>query len=304
MLVAGCIAAVAAAVSLGSVLGVDAASALTAQRTLLPGQVGSVGTSFEENCDQGPGWIFNLPAAAGTGFVSITATFQNAGAVNGVVLGNDKFASVQVALSDTILGATATVNVDGNETSQYFVVTHVCEPVLPTTTTTTTVAPTTTTTTVAPTTTTTTVAPTTTTTTTVAPTTTTTTVAPTTTTTTVAPTTTTTVAPTTTTTTVAPTTTTTTVAPTTTTTLVSPTTVRETTTTTIGQLGTTTTVGEQATTTTLGEQETTVPVTGSAITGGQLPRTGNGGPGLAWLGLAALGIGAVLALRARRSLQH
>ena len=189
--------------------GATAASAST-PATLHPSQIGSVGTDVPQDCGQGTGWVFVLPASQGTAFVSLSATFQSAGTVAGTVDG--KFAVVDAPLTDTLLGATA--QIEGGHEGSTFNLTHVCGSTESTTTTTTTCPPTTTTTTtVAPppppptttttsytTTTTTTVAPTTTTTINVAPPPpppppTTTTTSTTTTTTTVAPTTTTTTTP-------------------------------------------------------------------------------------------------------------
>src|SRR5689334_18106884 len=87
----------------------SSAGATTTNATLNPGQVGTVGTNFTQSCNQGPGWIFVLPASSGDAFVSLSATFQSAGTVAGTVLANSKFVSVQVPLSDTLLGATAQV---------------------------------------------------------------------------------------------------------------------------------------------------------------------------------------------------
>jgi hypothetical protein len=275
--------------------GATAASAST-PATLNPGQIGSVGTDFPQDCGQGTGWVFVLPASEGTAFVSLSATFQSAGTVAGTVDG--KFAVVNAPLTDTLLSATA--QIDGGHEGSFFNLTHVCGST-ESTTTTTTVAPTTTTTTVVPPP----PPPPTTTTTTVAPTTTTTTVAPTTTTTTVAPTTTTTtVAPTTTTTTVAPTTTTTTVAPPppppppTTTTTVAPTTTSPTTVVAQGSTlatSTTTAPSQTASTEAAGAANAAAATTTLPFTGGSK------WPPL--FGLGALGVGALLALARRRAVR-
>jgi hypothetical protein len=251
----------------------SSAEAATTSATLNPGQVGIVATNFTQSCAQGPGWVFVLPAASGDAFVSLSATFQTAGTVSGTVLSNPKFASVQVPLSDTLLGATAQVT--NGPVGATFNLTHVCDAGAPTTTTT--VAPTTTTT--------------------VAPTTTTT-VAPTTTTT-VAPTTTTTEAPTTTTT-EAPTTTTT-EAPTTTTTVA--------TTTSIGTEGSTTTEGPTTTIADLGSTVTTSTIPGVTVSTAGSPSATTGSPSLPFtgssnvpplFGLGALVVGGGLAVISRR----
>jgi hypothetical protein len=281
----------------------------TTTATLKPQQVGSTGSDYSNDCGQGPGWIFVLPDSQGDAFVTLQATFLHAGTVDGILdPTNSKFMQVPVALDDVILGATAQIT--GGSPGATFNVTHVCDGVLPTTTTTTlattTTAPTTTststsTTTDQPTTTTTTEAPTTTSTT-EAPTTTSTTS---TTSTTEAPTTTTTEAPTTTT--EAPTTTTeapttTTEAPTTTTSIaVEPTTVANSTTTVPGA-STTTTVGVEGSTvpsSTVPGTATTVTTAAPAATTGSLPFTGSNGM-LAFVGLAIAGAGAALAATKRK----
>jgi hypothetical protein len=93
--------------------------------TLNPDHVGTVGTTATQNCGQGPGWIFVLPDSQGDAFVSLSATFQTAGTVPGTVLANNKFASVNVPLTDKLLGATAQI-IGGDEDST-FNLTHVCE---------------------------------------------------------------------------------------------------------------------------------------------------------------------------------
>jgi LPXTG-motif cell wall-anchored protein len=92
--------------------------------TLNPGQKGTVGTDVQPNCGQGPGWIFVLPDSQGDAFVSLSATFQTAGTVPGTVLANTKFASVNVALTDTLLNATAQIN--GGDEDSTFNLSHVC----------------------------------------------------------------------------------------------------------------------------------------------------------------------------------
>lgn len=141
-----------------ALIGTATAAGASTPATLNPGQVGTVGTGFTQSCAQGPGWIFVLPASQGDAFVSLSATFQTSGTVAGTVLANPKFASVQVPLSDILIGATAQVT-NGHDGST-FNLTHVCNGGESTTTTTTTEAPTTTTT-EAPTTTSTVVSPTT-----------------------------------------------------------------------------------------------------------------------------------------------
>jgi LPXTG-motif cell wall-anchored protein len=102
----------------------DASANSTSTATLHAQQQNTTGSDYQHNCDHGPGWIFVLPASQGTAFVSLSATFKNAGTVQGTVLSNPKFASVQVSLSDTILSATAQIT--GGHQGSTFNITHVC----------------------------------------------------------------------------------------------------------------------------------------------------------------------------------
>src|SRR5262245_27389741 len=77
--------------------------------TINPGNVPATANQYPNDCGQGPGWVFVLPASQGSAFVSISATFSNAGTVAGTVASNDKFAYVNVSLSDTLLTATAMI---------------------------------------------------------------------------------------------------------------------------------------------------------------------------------------------------
>ena len=117
------------------VFGMEGASATsTTTATLKSQQQGTTGSDYENNCDHGPGWIFVLPASQGDAFVSLSATFQSAGTVPGTVLANDKFASVQVPLTDVIVSATAQIT--GGHDGSTFNITHVCNGNQATTTTT------------------------------------------------------------------------------------------------------------------------------------------------------------------------
>jgi LPXTG-motif cell wall-anchored protein len=121
ILIGGC-----AMVALASfaLLGAPTVGAATTA-TLNPGNVGKVGTTMPTDCGQGVGWIFVLPDAQGDAFVSISATFLTAGTVPGsVVAGKEKFARVDVPLTDTLQGATA--QIDGGHEGSTFNLSHVC----------------------------------------------------------------------------------------------------------------------------------------------------------------------------------
>jgi LPXTG-motif cell wall-anchored protein len=121
VLVGGC---VMVALAIFALLGAPTVGAATTA-TLNPGNVGKVGTTMPTDCGQGVGWIFVLPDAQGDAFVSISATFLTAGTVPGtVVAANDKFARVDVPLTDTLQSATA--QIDGGHEGSTFNLSHVC----------------------------------------------------------------------------------------------------------------------------------------------------------------------------------
>jgi hypothetical protein len=124
---------------------------VTETATLKVQQQGTTGKDYSNQCDHGPGWIFVLPASQGVAFVSLTATFKNAGTKQATIDPNPKFAEVNVSPSDTLLNATAVITGGAADGSSWFNVTHVCDQGFTTTTTgkpttTTTTKPTTTTT--------------------------------------------------------------------------------------------------------------------------------------------------------------